>query len=306
MHHIDQAVLNFNQAGFAALNVILGLIMFGVALDLRVADFVAAARRPKAPAVGLIAQFILLPAASFLLVLVLSPPPSIALGMMLVAACPGGNVSNFITHISGGNTAVSVSMTAVSTAAATVLTPVNIALWGSLDPGTAALLRSVAVDPVGMISTVSLVLAVPLALGMLVAARAPRVAARLRRPMRVGSLAFFGVFLVLAFRANVDYFVAFIGLVFVPVLLQNAVAFGLGYGLGRAARLAPDDVRAVTVEVGIQNSGLGLILVFTFFGGLGGMAVVAAWWGIWHIVAGMSLAWFWSRRPLPRTLEARL
>jgi BASS family bile acid:Na+ symporter len=223
--------------------------------------------------------------------------------MILVASCPGGNVSNFITHLAGGNTAVSVSMTAISTAAATVLTPLNIALWGSLDPGTAGLLRQVAVDPVGMISTVMLVLAVPLVLGMVVAARAPRVAARLRRPMRIGSLGFFALFVVLAFRANVDHFVSFIGLVFAPVLVQNALAFGLGWGLARVARLAPRDVRAVTIEVGIQNSGLGLVLVFTFFGGLGGTAIVAAWWGIWHIVAGMTLALFWSRRPLARPLE---
>lgn len=306
MSAIDQAVLRFDASGLAALNVILGLIMFGVALDLRVADFTAAARRPKAPLVGLIAQFLLLPACSWLLTQVLSVPPSVALGMLLVAACPGGNVSNFITHVAGGNTAVSVSMTAISTAAATVLTPVNVAFWGSLDPRTAALLRSVDVDPVGMIGSVAVVLAVPLALGMVVAARAPRFAARLRRPMRIGSLGFFALFVVLAFRANVDHFVAFIGLVFLPVLAQNAMAFGLGYGLGRLTSLPPADVRAVTVEVGIQNSGLGLILVFTYFGGLGGMAVIAAWWGIWHIVAGLSLALLWSRRPLPRTVEAAL
>ena len=302
---IDQAMLHFDEAGFMALNAILGLIMFGVALDLRREDFVRAIRTPRAPAVGLFAQFVLLPAGSFLLTRALALPPSVAMGMILVAACPGGNVSNFITHLAGGNTAVSVSMTAISTVAATVLTPVNIALWGSMSPETAGVLRSVNVDPVGMLLSVFLVLALPLVLGMVVASRAPRVAARLRRPMRILSLGFFAVFLVLAFQKNIEYFTAFIGLVFLPVLLQNALAFGLGYGLGRAAGLDRRDVRAVSVEVGIQNSGLGLVLVFTYFGGLGGMAIVTAWWGIWHIIAGLTLAFFWARRPLAApTLEA--
>ena len=298
MSSIDQAALHFNAAGFMALNAILGLIMFGVALDLKVDDFVRAAKTPRAPAVGLFAQFVLLPAASFLLTRALALPPSVAMGMILVAACPGGNVSNFITHLAGGNTAVSVSMTAISTAVATVMTPINIALWGSMSPETSQILRAVNVDPVGMLLSVFVVLALPLVLGMLVAAKAPGVAARLRRPMRILSLGFFVVFVVVAFRANVEYFTAFIGLVFGPVLLQNALALGLGYGMGRAARLDPRDVRAVAVEVGIQNSGLGLVLVFTYFGGLGGMAVVTAWWGIWHIIAGLSLAFFWARRPL--------
>lgn len=298
MSSIDQAALHFNAAGFMALNAILGLIMFGVALDLKAEDFVRAAKTPRAPAVGLFAQFVLLPAGSFLLTRALSLPPSVAMGMILVAACPGGNVSNFITHLARGNAAVSVSMTAISTAAATFMTPINIALWGSLNPETAQILRAVNVDPVGMLLSVFVVLALPLVLGMLVAAKAPRVAARLRRPMRILSLGFFVVFVAMAFRANVEYFTAFIGLVFLPVLLQNALAFALGYGMGRAAGLDPRDVRAVSIEVGIQNSGLGLVLVFTYFGGLGGMAVVTAWWGIWHIVAGLSLAFFWARRPL--------
>ncbi len=298
-HAIDQVDLRFDDAGLLALNVVLGLVMFGVALDLRVADFRRVIARPRAPVVGLIAQFVLLPAATYGLTLLLKPPPSIALGMILVAACPGGNVSNFVTHLAGGATAVSVSMTAVSTLAAVVMTPLNLALWGGMRPGTAAILRSVELDPIAMLGTVALILAAPLAAGMTTAARWPALAARMQRPFKAASVAFFAIFVVVAFHKNFDHFLASIGFVFVPVLVHNSAAIALGWTLSTATRLHPAERRAVAVEVGIQNSGLGLVLIFSYFAGLGGMAVVAAWWGIWHVIIGLSVAALWSRRPIP-------
>ena len=98
-----------------------------------------------------------------------------------------------------------------------------------------------------------------------------------------------------ALAANFNHFLEYVGMVAVVVFIQNLVAFLTGYGSARLAGLSPYDSRAVSVETGIQNSGLGLTLIFSFFGGLGGMAVVAAWWGIWHIVAGLSVATIWSR-----------
>jgi len=292
---IDQALLSFSPASLLVLNCILGLVMFGVALDLGVEDFRRAVRRPLGPAVGLLCQFLLLPALTWVLARLLNAPPSVALGMILVASCPGGNVSNFITHFGRGDTALSVTMTAISTAAAIVMTPLNLAFWGGLHPSTAAVLEDVALDPLDLLVTVLILLGIPLVVGMLVAAKVPRAAAKMRKPFKIGSLVFFGLFIAVAFSSNFDHFLAFIAMVFVPVLLQNAMALGTGWGLARAVRLKPAEARAVSIEVGIQNSGLGLVLVFTFFGGLGGMAVIAAWWGIWHIIAGLSLAWFWSR-----------
>ncbi|MBU4606010.1 MAG: bile acid:sodium symporter, partial [Proteobacteria bacterium] len=124
---VDAVRLNFNPSGLLALNAVIGLMMFGIALDLKPSDFTRIIKSPKAPAIGLGAQFILLPAFTFLLTLVLPISPSIALGMILVASCPGGNLSNMMTYLAGGNAAVSVSMTAVSTAAAVVMTPLNLA-----------------------------------------------------------------------------------------------------------------------------------------------------------------------------------
>jgi bile acid:Na+ symporter, BASS family len=115
--------------------------------------------------------------------------------------------------------------------------------------------------------------------------------------MRIFSLVAFFSFIVFALAGNWKYFIAFVGAVAVAVALQNAVGLAGGYGLARAARLPEYDARAVSIEVGIQNSALGLVIVFTFFDGLGGMAVTAAWWGVWHLISGLAIATFWSRRP---------
>ncbi len=295
---VDQIRLNFNPQGLVVLNVAIGLMMLGVALDIRVEDFRRVLSRPKAPLIGLLAQFILLPALTFGLITVMKPHPSIALGMMLVAACPGGNLSNIMTHLARGNSAVSVSMTAISTVAAIVMTPLNLAFWGGLHPGTAAILREVSLSPLDIFGTVFVILGVPLALGMALSRRFPALADAARKPFKVFSLLFFLAVVVGAFVLNWDNFLKVIGLVAFAVFLHNLLALNLGYWSGRLCRLDERDCRAISIEVGIQNSGLGLVLAFNFFDGLGGMAVIAAWWGVWHIIAGLSAAHLFARREL--------
>ena len=141
MQGIDLVRLNFNPQSLWALNAIIGLVMFGVALDLKAADFRDVLVMPKPVLIGLAAQFLLLPAFTFVLVLLIRPAPSIALGMILVAACPGGNISNFLTHYARGNTALSITMTAVSTAVAIVMTPFNLSFWGGLHPEASKILN---------------------------------------------------------------------------------------------------------------------------------------------------------------------
>lgn len=297
MNELDAITLRFSPGGLFLLNAILALVMLGVALDLKVADFRRLLTAGPAAALGLGAQFFLLPGVTYALVVWLDPQPSMALGMFLVAACPGGNISNVMTHLARGNTALSVSLSAVSTLAAMVMTPLNLAFWGNLYPPTRDLLRQVALEPLDMLLTVGMLLAVPVSLGMVLAHRWPALAERARRPVRILSLGVFGLFVLGALAVNFDYFLRFVGQVAALVALHNALALLSGYGLARMARLQERDRRAVSIEVGIQNSGLGLILIFDFFAGLGGMAIVAAWWGVWHIVSGLTLASFWARRP---------
>jgi BASS family bile acid:Na+ symporter len=295
---IDQARLNFNPQGLFIINAAIGLMMLGVALELKLEDFKRILVAPKAPLIGLAAQFILLPAFTFLLTLIINPPGSIALGMILVAACPGGNLSNIITYLARGNCAISVSMTAVSTMAAIVMTPLNLALWGSLNPHTAAILKAVSLSPLDVFVTVFVILGVPLCIGLLISRSFPSLAAKVRKPFKIFSLVFFIGIVAAALAVNWQNFLNYVGLVFIGVLIHNALALNLGYWSGRLCRLSEPDNRAVSIEVGIQNSGLGLVLVFNFFDGLGGMAILVAWWGIWHIIAGLIAAFIFSRRPL--------
>jgi len=296
---LDQVRLNFNPQGIFAINAAIGLMMLGVALELKLDDFKRIFKAPKAPAIGLATQFILLPAFTFLLTLILQPPPSIALGMILVAACPGGNLSNIITYLARGNCAVSVSMTAVSTAAAIFMTPLNLTIWGSLNPHTAQLLRKVSLSPFDVFVNIFIILGIPLIVSLSVAHYFPSLVQKVRKPFKIFSLIFFLGIVAVALIANWQNFIKYVGLVFFGVLIHNALALNLGYWSGRLLRLNEPDTRAVSIEVGIQNSGLGLVLVFNFFHGLGGMAIITAWWGIWHIIAGLTAAFIFSRRPLP-------
>ncbi|MGV2941389.1 bile acid:sodium symporter family protein [Mesobacillus sp. LC4] len=293
---IDQVTLNFNSATLTIMNILIGFIMFGVALDLKVDDFKRTLSTPKPVLIGLIAQFFLLPAFTFLLVMIVKPLPSIALGLFLVAACPGGNLSNFLTYLGKGNTPLSISMSAISTVLAIFMTPFNTLFWGSLYPGTNALMRSFSISPVDMLVTIFIMLGVPLVAGMYIGYKYPGWASRTNKWMKRFSIIFFILFVLASLASNFTYFLDFVGMVAIVVLLHNLVAILLGYFSSRVAGLPEKDRRAIAIEVGIQNSGLGLILIFNFFDGLGGMAIVAAWWAIWHIVSGLSLATFWSKR----------
>lgn len=300
MSDIDAIRLNFSPESLMLLNAILAIVMFSIALDLKPSDFRALVRTPKALLTGMVSQFVVLPALTFAMLLATNPQPSIALGLILVAACPGGNISNFITHRAGGNSALSVSMTGVATLAAIIMTPFNVAFWGNLYEPTRAILRQTTLDPVSIAITVFFMLLLPLMLGVLLNARRPDFAARIRKTMQRISMAIFIGFIVLALAANWAFFLSYAGAVAGLVILHNALALSGGYLSARVARLSEYDRRAITIETGIQNSGLGLVLIFAFFGGLGGMAVAAAFWGVWHAISGLALAALWSRREARR------
>ena len=295
MSNVDQVVLNFSPGSLNLLNGILAVVMFSIAIDLTPSDFKRLAKAPKPLLTGLASQFVVLPVLTFLLVILAQPQPSIALGLILVAACPGGNISNFITHRAGGNSALSVSMTAFSTVSAIFLTPFNIAFWGSMYAPTREILKATSVDPVSVAITVGFMLVLPLILGVTLNVKRPDITAKLRTPLQWLSMAIFIAFVAVALMANWSLFLQWAGMVAALVLVHNALALAGGNTLARIMGLSEFDRRAVTIETGIQNSGLGLVLIFAFFQGLGGMAVVAAFWGIWHILSGIALAGYMNR-----------
>jgi BASS family bile acid:Na+ symporter len=283
--------------------------MFGVALDIKVENFEEILRKPKSAIVGFISQAFLLPAFTFLLVLLLNPTPTIALGMILVAACPGGNISNFISSMARGNVALAISLTAISTSLAIFFTPFNFALWGSFyidfynAHNAAGLLRPLEIDKYQMFQTVFILLGIPVIVGLFVSKKFPKLTEKIKKPINKGSLLFFVLMVITMLSANFSQFISYVHLVFIFVLLQNGLAMATGYFFGKLNNLSQTDNRTLAIETGIHNSGLALALIFNpkIFPPemeLGGMAIIAAWWGIWHIISGLTIAYFWSRKPV--------
>ena len=301
---IDSIQISFDDNTQFILKLVLGFIIFGVALDIKVDDFKGVLENPKGVLIGLGLQFIAFPALTFLVIWGASQSPqtafypSVALGMLLLAACPGGNMSNFFTHLAKGNTALSVSMSAVSTVAALVMTPLNFSFWGSLLPSTNALLSKLAIDPLDMLMTIVILLGIPLALGMFIAHYKKSLADKIKKPMKYFSILFFVVLIFGALLVNFQTFIDYIGTFAFVVFLQNSLALTLGYWGARGAGMNHRDSKTVSLEVGIQNSGLGLILFFQYFEHLGGMGIIVAWWGMWHIISGLTLSLYWQRKEL--------
>ncbi len=279
----------------AILMMVLATMVYTVSLDLRVGDFTYVARHPLAVGVGLLAQFVLLPGATLLATLVLDLPPATEAAMMLVAACPGGALSNVVTHLGRGNLALSLAISAVSNVLALVLTPLNFTLMIAANPDTAAWARSIAVDPRDLVVSLLLLLAIPMSAAMLTTARAPVLAARIRTPLARFAAFALGAFIVLAVAAQWRLFVIELTRTLPLVIAQNALGLGLGYGAALLARIPVPDRRAVVVESGMQNSGLALGIIATQFGSDLAMIAVAGLWGIWHIVSGGALALVWRR-----------
>lgn len=297
---LDNVHIDFDTETIWLLNCALALVMFGIALEISPKDFKQLFQRPRPVLTGVISQFLLLPAITFLMVYTIAPMPSIALGMFMVAACPGGNISNFITHLAKGNTALSISLTAVATLLAIIMTPLNLQLWGGLYGPTASILKEISVSPFEMFKLVSLLLGIPLVLGMWVNHLRKELAQKMAKALKIVSILFFVALIVLAFYNNRDIFMDYILYVFWIVLLHNLIAFLTGFSFAKIMGLSKNNTRTITIETGIQNSGLGLLLIFTFFEGLGGMALLAAFWGIWHLVSGLLLATIWGYKPVKK------
>lgn len=294
----DAIPLKFDPAQLQTLNLLLACLMFGVSLSLRPESFRDVVRAPRAPMLGLVAQYVLVPALTCLGAWFFHVDPPLALGMMLVAACPSGSFSNILTWMARGNVALAVSLTAVSSLLAPVVMPLNFTLYAWLNPETRPLLRAIAIPMGGIMSLVLFVLALPLVAGMLAGQRFPSLASRVDRPLRVVAALAFLALVGGAFVANVGLFTARFREFVWLVIAQNGMALATGYLVARFGGLAEADRRAMTIEVGIHNSGLGLAVLFTFFPEAGPMMLVTAFWGVWHLISGGLLAQWWGRQPV--------
>ena len=296
MQSIDDIVIDFSSDQLFLLNICLAFIMFSIALNLTVSDFRRLVNFPKSSIVGLISQLLLLPVYTLILIGLWEVAASVALGLILVSCCPGGNISNFSVHLAGGNTALSVTLTSIVTMCAIVITPATFQFWASWLPETQSLLTAVEVDSLEMILSITYLVFIPLMLGMFLNHRFHSIAARIRKPVQTLALIIFLAIILVAVYDNRADLAYYFQLVFLLVLVHNGGALLIGYYFARANGLNLADAKAISFETGIQNAGLGLVLVFNFFEGLGGMMLVMAWWGIWDMVSALLLAGYWRSR----------
>ena len=308
---IDSINVTMNAGGMNTINIVLAFVMYGVALGIKPHSFVEVFQKPKSVVVGVCCQLILLPLFTFLLALLMDSVGwiswSMALGMILVASCPGGNISNFISSLSKANIELSVCLTAISTALAVLMTPFNFWLYGNLFLKFAAVHGEVPhlVIPLwDVFKTIFILLGVPLTLGILTSRYLPKLAEKMKKPFQYASIVFFLAMVVLSFMGNLDAFVKCIKYIFLIVLIHNLLALTIGFNTASIFKLPRRDRRTLTVETGIQNSGLGLVLLLgtQIFAGLpphGGMLVITAWWGVWHIISGLAVVGFFNRSKKP-------
>ncbi|MFA9389279.1 MAG: bile acid:sodium symporter family protein [Prolixibacteraceae bacterium] len=305
---LDHVKLNFSEGNLLFLNIAIAVIMFGVSLSIQVKDFKNVLYRPKSVIIGYVSQFFVLPAVTFLLILIIQPTPSVALGLIMVSACPGGNISNFLSSLAKANTALSVTLTGFATLSAIFMTPFNFSFWGGLyvkyyNHQGGAYLRTLEIDPFQIFSTVFIILGIPVILGVLVGKYLPEITRKIVKPIQRFSMLFFIIMVVIMLKNNFQHFIGLIHIIFIIVLLHNGLALLSGFSLASLFKLNRKDRRTISIETGIQNSGLALTLMFNpkIFPPdfeLGGMAVIAAWWGIWHILSGLIMASLWGRKPI--------
>lgn len=317
LESLNSIIINFGAGGMRIVNILLAVIMFGVALGIKLDIFKEVFKKPKSIIIGLCMQWIALPVVTFAIAMALNRwiTPMVALGMILVASCPGGNISNFMSSFAKGNTELSVSMTAVATILAPLITPFNFYIWGNLYYYAISIhgdVPTLVIPFLPMLKEIMLLLGVPIVLGMLFAHYFPKITAKIIKPVQYVSLVLFIAMVIGAFSQNFDIIVHNIFYIFIIVLIHNGLAFGTGFFGGMLGKVPVKDRRSMTIEVGIQNSGLGLILLFNpaifppeiWHGHYGAMLIITAWWGIWHIISGIIVASVFRKIPLAEKLES--
>lgn len=310
---LDTLNINLGSGEMFIVNLILAFVMFGVALSIRMSTFKSIFKKPKSVVLGLLLQWIALPALTCLIAIVLNPfiTPMVALGMILVASCPGGNISNFLSSLSKGNVELSVSMTAISTLFASVITPLNFWFWGTHYCRFASIRNDIPTLDIPfaeMLSQIILILGIPIMFGLFVSHKFPNIAKKIIKPTQVFSIIFFVAMVVVSITQVLSGFeqrwevYAAILCALVIVVIHNGVALATGFLGGKLAKAPYKDCRTLAIEIGIQNSGLALALLFNpaifspdLWGSNGGMVIVAALWGIWHIVSGLTISYFFRR-----------
>jgi bile acid:Na+ symporter, BASS family len=294
MNELDYIKINFSENQIGLLNFCLAFIMFGVALDVEKSHFATLIQRPKSLLIGLSAQYILLPILTILLVFILNPNPAIIAGMLLIASCPGGNVSSYATHLAKANVALSIVLTMISSLTCVITTPFIFSITSFIFHDLS--LQNFKISFFDMVSSMSKIVLIPLIAGLLVKKYFLKLADLVLPYIKKLSFIIFIGFIMAAVLGNLDNLFKHLHIVFFIVIIHNTLALLGGYFYSKLMKVSEKDARTISIEVGIQNSGLALVLVFAFFNGNGGMSLIAAWWSIWHLISALGLAKYWNWR----------
>ena len=267
-------------------NYLLMIVMFGMGLTLRLQDFALVFKRPKDIIIGCLAQFIIMPLLAFALSKIFNLDPALMAGVILVGTCPGGTSSNVITYLSKGDVALSVGMTSVNTLLAPLVTPAI----------TYLLLRTtVHVDILAMFLSIIKVVIVPIALGFIINRFFGKVTQKAVKILPLISVIAICMIVAAVVSHNAEKILSTGAIVFAVVILHNLLGYACGFGLGKLLRLTPAKTKALSVEIGMQNSGLATSLAGTAFPTLSMATVPGAVFSVWHNISGAILANIYQR-----------
>lgn len=274
------------------ITILLGVVMFGMGLTLKPVDFQLVLKKPLPVITGVLAQFLIMPLGALLIAYIMDLPNELAAGLVLLGSVPGGTSSNVMVYLAKGNLALSVAMTSLSTLLAPLATPlILLALAGQWLP----------VDPVAMFLSIVQVIILPITLGLVVRKLFPNTVEKSLNVVPLISVLAIMIIVSAVVSANVENIASSGAIIFMAVILHNLFGLGLGYGTGALMKLDEGTRRAISIEVGMQNSGLGVALATAHFGPLAALPSVVA--AVWHNISGPILATFWSKKAVKEEAE---
>ena len=258
-------------------NYLLGIVMFGMGMTLKISDFKVVFTKPKAVIVGILSQFVIMPLLAFVLVHLFNLEPALAVGVILVGSCPGGTSSNVMTYLAKGDVALSVGMTACTTILAPIVTPALVLLLGG---------EAINVSYVSMLMSIVQVVLVPIVLGFVINYFFEKFAQAFSKVLPLISVIAICLIIMAVVAANAAKLMTVGWLIVVVVMLHNLCGYALGYGVGKLLGLSREQMRTLSIEVGMQNSGLATSLATVHFAAMPLAAVPGTVFSVWHNISG--------------------
>ena len=277
-------------------NTLLGIVMFGMGMTLKLSDFKVVFTKPKAVITGILSQFIIMPLLAFLLVKIFNLDPALAVGVILVGSCPGGTSSNVMTYLAKGDVALSVGMTACTTILAPVVTPALVLLLGG---------ETINVSYMSMLMSIVQVVLVPIVLGFVINHFFEKFAQACAKVLPLVSVIAICLIIMAVVAANAAKIMTVGWLIVVVVMLHNLCGYALGYGVGKVLGLSRNQMRTLSIEVGMQNSGLATSLATVHFATMPLAAVPGTVFSVWHNISGAIYANILARTAKEESAEEK-